>query len=325
MNTQPIEITQDIAQYFNSAALVESPQRVYRIDHRGMRLYYTFNEAEEITFYFSVTTMLKQVMPTSPFLIEWTANMGVDEAHEYMMFRAAYGTFMHAETAALTLSRRTDLDAMQQRLKDYIEVENLKPEAFNWYDDLCSDVLAWAQFMIDYDYKPYAIEILLAHPDGFGGALDDVGSITHEVSGFWGAETKDGRPKKTKKLITEDAIIDKKSGRKGFYSSAEAQLALYRRSWNYNFQKRQINKIFNWSPKAWTGMTPTYNFKDQTDTIEEQCLDSYIQIAKVKTRFNDIKPFKILGGEVDISEGVSRNIELIEVSSIIKEYHDRQD
>ena len=63
------------AEFFNEDALQEQPEPVYRLDSNGHRYYYTFDENGEPTFFVSVTTLIKQTMPTSPQLVKWIADM----------------------------------------------------------------------------------------------------------------------------------------------------------------------------------------------------------------------------------------------------------
>ena len=54
------------AVYFNADALKEPAYRLFQLNSDGHRYYYRFNDAGEPEFYPSVTTLLKQVMPTPP-------------------------------------------------------------------------------------------------------------------------------------------------------------------------------------------------------------------------------------------------------------------
>ena len=85
------------AVFFDTDALREPPYRVYQLNGDGHRYYYRFDESGEPVFYPSVTTLLKQVMPTSPFLIEWMLANGKEGAVEKRDLAAAYGTFMHIQ------------------------------------------------------------------------------------------------------------------------------------------------------------------------------------------------------------------------------------
>lgn len=326
---EQIQISGKVADFFDKKALRESPLRLQRIEYKGMRLYARMNEEGHVKFYLGITTLLHRVMPTPPSLIDWKVNMGKQEADRYTDERAKYGTFMHMQISALTINRKIDLEKMYDDLKEYMEQENVPVDrTVEWYDDLLNDVLAWAQFMKDTNYKPLAVEIKLAHSSGFATTLDQAAEITIEERGFFGevykTGAKKGQPKETKGLVTKRVIIDLKSGRKDFYESHEAQLCGQRRAWNENFKDLPISEIYNWSPKAWKTEIPTYNFKRQTETKQEEKLDSYIQLAGLET-IDEVKPFKIMGGVIDLENpDLSGNIKFVEPSTFLKPYDERK-
>lgn len=275
--------------YFDSTALVEAPEKVFRLNIGGYRYYYTFDEAQNPSFYVSVTTFIKKTMPTSPQLIKWIAERGYDESLEESADRAAYGTFLHIQLGSLIISKAYDLDTVRTKLENYIVSEKLPAKFLNYEEDFKKDILSFAQFMIDYKVNPLAIEIVLTHPDGYAGAIDLVAEITIEEKGFYGETYKSGvnagQPKESKKDKTITAIIDFKSGRKGFWEEHEIQLAAYREMWNNHFSKK-IDKLFNWSPKDWRNK-PTYNFKDQTESESANKLPYLISLMKLEDSKRD--------------------------------------
>lgn len=282
-----VTVEQIKAEFFNADALQEQPEPVYRLDSNGHRYYYTFDENGEPQFYVSVTTLIKQTLPTSPQLVKWIADMGYDESRRYAAERAAYGTFMHAQIGEYLITRTYDLDGLRDRLKSYIESEKLPSDFINYADDLKKDVLAFAQFAHDVDLKPLAIELVLTNPDdGYAGAIDLVAEITIEEKGFFGdvykTGAKAGQPKESKRQRRIRAIIDFKSGRKGFFEEHEIQLHAYMKMWNMNFEQYPVERVFNWSPKSYTGETPTYNFKDQTESKSAKKLPYLIELARIE-------------------------------------------
>ena len=280
------------AEYFNEDALQEQPEPVYRLDSSGHRYYYTFDESGEPIFYVSVTTLIKQTLPTSPQLIKWIADMGYEESQRYAQERAAYGTFMHSQLAELLIARSYNLNGLKERLKMYIESEQLPGDFINYADDFKKDILAFAQFMKDTDLKPLAIELVLTNPqDGYAGAIDLCAEITIEEKGFFGETYKTGanagKPKETKRQRRVRAIIDFKSGRKGFFPEHEVQLLAYKTMWNMHFENYPVEKVYNWSPKDWRGTTPTYNFKDQTDSKNALKLPYLVELARIEDEKRD--------------------------------------
>lgn len=312
------------AEFFNEDALQEQPETVFRLDSSGHRYYYTFDENGEPRFYVSVTTLIKQTLPTSPSLIKWIADMGYDESQRYAAERASYGTFMHAQIAELIINRSYDLNKLKERLKLYIESEKLPSDFINYADDFKKDILAFAQFMKDVDLKPLAIELVLTNPeDGYAGAIDLAAEITIEEKGFFGEVYKTGanagKPKETKRQRRIRAIIDFKSGRKGFFPEYEVQLHAYMKMWNMHFEAYPIEKVFNWSPKDWRGTTPSYNFKDQTESKNALKLPYLVELAKIEDEKRDNTIVSCTGViEIDNPTGLDDNIIELSLAEVVK-------
>lgn len=312
------------AEFFNEDALQEQPEPVYRLDSSGHRYYYTFDENGEPRFYVSVTTLIKQTLPTSPSLIKWIADMGYEESQRYAADRAAYGTFMHAQIAELLINRSYNLDQLKDRLKLYIESEKLPVDFINYADDLKKDILAFAQFMKDVNLKPLAIELVLTNPvDGYAGAIDLAAELTIEEKGYFGEVYKTGvnagKPKETKRQRTIRGIIDFKSGRKGFFPEHEVQLHAYKNMWNMHFEAYPIEKVFNWSPKDWRGTTPTYNFKDQTDSKNAQKLPYLVELARIEDEKRE-NTITVCNGIIDLDKpnGLENNITELSLAEVVK-------
>ena len=202
------------AMFFDKNALIEPKCAVYQLNTKGYRYYYKYDEQGEPQFYPSVTTILTQTMPEPIFLKQWRDKMGAEAADRYRDERAAYGTFMHALFGELLINRTIDLDSVQDKLKVYIEQKQLPVDFIFYCDDLKKDVLAFAQWVADYEVQPLAIEIaLVSEQRQYAGMIDLVCTL----------KTKEGR---------QTAIIDFKSGRNGFSEEHELQLHLYRDMWH---------------------------------------------------------------------------------------------
>ena len=290
------------ALFFDASALREPKYKVYRLDSNGYRYYYRFNEVGEPEFYPSVTTLLRQVMPTSPFLISWMMENGKEQAEEKRDLSAAYGTLMHMEFERLIISRKYDFDAVPEIVRAYMS-ENHLPDKF--FGDsvvkLRKDVLAFAQFIKDYNVKPLAIEIALVHPEHhFAGCVD----MPCEM-----VDTKTGEVFK--------AIVDFKSGRKGFFEEHEIQLHLYAMMWNVNFPDVQIERVFNFSPKDWR-TKPMYNLKDQTDSPNAAKVPALLQIAAIEDEKRN-NTITIVQGSISLDNNEPlRNILSISLAELVK-------
>lgn len=297
------------ALFFNADALKEPSYKVYQLNSDDHRYYYVFNAEGMPEFYPSVTTLLKQVMPTPPALLDWMIANGKEGSVEKRDLAAAYGTFMHAQFEKLIIGRRYDFDAVPTVLAEYLQENNLPESVFNtWVVKIRKDVLAFAQFVKDYNVKPMAIEIGLVHPEyHYAGCVDLPCFMTDP---------------KTGKIFT--AIVDFKSGRKGFYEEHELQLHLYRMMWNVNFPESQIERVFNFSPKDWR-VRPTYNLKDQTDSPNAEKLPYLLALAKIEDDKRD-NTFVIVHGILDLDKGkIADNLLSLSLADLIKSKFESKD
>ena len=316
-----MSVEEMISLFFNSDALVEQPERVYRLQSGSDRLYYTYDEKGEPDFYISVTSMIQKTTPTSPHLIKWMADMGYEESKEYANERANYGTFMHSEIARLLIDRKLNLDSMQERLKDYIDANDLPNGFVSHVDELKKDLLAFAQFVYDHNVKPLAIEIVLTHKMGYAGAIDLPCTMDIEEKGFFGDKYKSGpnkgKDKETKRIRNVVAIVDFKSGRKGFYEDHEIQLEAYRRMWNAAYPDKPAEKIFNWAPSDWR-TSPSYKLKDQSDSKNIEKFDHLVNLAMIE-KDKRKKSVMIVSGEIDMDNpDLSKNIMNISIEELVK-------
>lgn len=296
------------ALYFDNDCLVEPPYKVYQLNSKGYRYYYRYNEEGEPEFYPSVTTILSQTLPKSPWLIEWIASKGMEEAERYKMERAAYGTFMHAQFEKLLINRSYNLDELQANLKEYIDINRLPENFIHYADELKKDVLAFAQFVVDYDVRPLAVEIALVHPlFGYAGMIDCPCTMREKP----GSDER----------IT--AIVDFKSGKKGFYEDCEIQLHMYKEMWNFTFD-RQIDKVYNFSPKDWR-KKPTYNLKDQTDSVNASKIPHLLALAAIEDgKRNNV--FTSVYGEINLDEyDAANNITTLTLSELVKSRKPEED
>lgn len=294
---------EEMTAMFFDGALIETPYKVWQLNSKGHRYYYKFDDNGTPEFYPSVTTILSQTMPQSPFLIKWIADKGIDEAEKYKAERAAYGTFMHAQFEELIINRVYDLDGLKAKLKDYIDNNKLPADFIYYADDLRKDVLAFAQFVLDYDVKPLAVEIALVHPIyNYAGMIDLPCTML----------AKPG----SKDYI--NAIVDFKSGRKGFYEEAEIQLHLYKMMWNENFPDVPIERVFNFSPKDWR-KKPTYNLKDQTDSPNAQKIPYLLELAAIEDAKRD-NTFTAVTGEIclDAKPDLCDNVTSLTLAELIR-------
>lgn len=291
------------AMFFDEKTLIEPPYKVWQLNSKGHRYYYRYDDAGNSEFFPSVTTILSQTLPKAPHLINWIANKGIEEAERYKGERAAYGTFMHAAFEELLINRAYDLDGLKGKLKEYIEVYRLPDDFIYYADDLKKDVLAFAQFVLDYDVRPLAVEIALVHPYyKYAGMIDCPCTMRAKIG-------SDDRI---------NAIVDFKSGRKGFYEESEIQLGMYRDMWNVNFEQFPVTRIFNFSPKDWR-KKPSYNLKEQTESPNIRKIPYLLEIAAIEDEKRD-NTFTAVNGMVvlDDNPDLSQNVISLSLAELIK-------
>lgn len=291
------------AMFFDEKTLIEPPYKVWQLNSKGHRYYYRYDDNGNPEFFPSVTTILSQTLPKALHLIQWIANKGIEEAERYKGERAAYGTFMHAAFEELLINRAYDLDGLKGKLKEYIEVYRLPDDFIYYADDLKKDVLAFAQFVLDYDVRPLAVEIALVHPYyKYAGMIDCPCTMLAKIGG-------DERI---------NAIVDFKSGRKGFYEESEIQLGMYRDMWNVNFEQFPVTRIFNFSPKDWR-KRPSYNLKEQTDSPNIRKIPYLLEIAAIEDEKKD-NTFTSVNGMVllDNAPDLTQNVISLSLAELIK-------
>jgi hypothetical protein len=149
----------------------------------------------------------------------------------------------------------------------------------------------------------------------------EVKVLTNEV---FKSGPRKGQKKEGKEIQRKVAIVDLKSGRKGFFESAEIQLHQYKRMWEVNFPDIKIDDIFNWSPKAWTGATPTYNLKSQIKAKSAKKLDHLVAIAQIEDSGKN-NSLTICHGVITIADGLYNNIEYMELAELVKKRHEPLD
>lgn len=293
-----LEISDFQSLYFDKDALREPAYKLKRVDFEGARWYYTIIDGQ-IYWSISTTGLLDKTLAKPIELLKYIASFGSWEAYRSEMKRlAAYGTAMHAAIESyilgtFDLSYKNVVELLTKYNALYDE-ENIKK--------LRKDVLAIAQFCIDKDVKPLAVEVMVFDPmTKVAGTIDLICEMTFNK----------------KRII---ALVDFKSGRNGFYETHELQLHIYKRLCAVQFPEIHIDKLFNLAPKEWRE-EPSYTLKDQTGTSDfkiDHLLAMYhhdypvigpkdIRVFNGTAEFG--KPIGNLYSRVDAEEFVRRNDE----------------
>ena len=293
-----------------------------RLDKDGKRRYWRIDELNNPVFYFSVTTFLHSVLPTSPQLIKYVADKGYEASQIDMNNKAMYGTLLHTVCQNLLVEGTIDIQLLAKTIENYC-IENDIDKKFikEWNNQLVKDVMAFAQFIMDYQVKPLTIEMMLpSNQFGFAGAIDLVCEMTISEKGFFGEVYKSGEqkgnPKETKRDTIVNAIVDLKSGRKGFWESHELQLECYRLLMLEHYPEIKIDKLFNWSPKDWE-KEPSYNLKDQTNSRNLAKLPHLLSVYKIQFEGRDRYIQKIIGN-IDLTNNIMPKLEYIHESEYVK-------
>lgn len=270
-----------------------------RIDSKSDRFYYSADDG--ISFYPSVTTIIDACAPMPFGLKKWYADMGWDNAREAMDRAAHYGTCMHMLIAEFLQRKQITLDEeIDIRVKQYRDENELDFNNQWWADSLRKDILSFAAFANEKNLEVLAIEVPLSSKLGYGGTADIVGELDFN-----------------KKRVR--AIIDEKSGKKGFYETHELQLHAYKEAWNETVPDLPVTMVFNWAPKDWT-KEPTYTLTNQTDSENAGKFWHYLQIFK---QYHDTKPkpFIACKGTVHLGREFAANYEVIDVEKVLTEKH----
>jgi hypothetical protein len=279
-------ITELKAMYFNADALTLPPVPLYRYQHRGDRFYYYIDPTQAldpqdkppVCFAVGVTTLTRKTIPQPEGLTRWQADMGYDAAIAYRDLRAAYGTLMHTCIATLLIKRVIDLDTMDEVVANYCKANHITDaNVGSWADDMRQDLLAFAQFMREYNVQPLAIELsLVSKLHGFAGTLDLLCRMDIPTKSKWGETYKTGdrkgEPKETVQPVTTLALVDFKSGRTsngGLHNAAQLRLCKMLLTENYPEWQGVEVKLFNWNPKDWR-TAPAYTLTDQTYSFSKE-------------------------------------------------------
>jgi hypothetical protein len=226
-----------------------------RFNMSGKRYYFDI-DAEQVTLYPSVTSIIAKEFPMEQHLIDWMIN--TPNWREIRDSKADYGTAMHHLIADAITKQEFNyhFNYMYDKVKDL----NLRYFDTIRFDSLAKDLAAFAKFACDVNLKPLACEIALISKDlNFAGAIDLVCELT----------IKDK---------THTAIVDYKSNHAGKSGAGNAyQLEMYKILWEENYPELRIEKLFNWMPKDFRTEKPTYHFLNHTDSANMDVLINRVQ------------------------------------------------
>jgi len=256
-------------------------QKVFRVNIGAGRHYR--NEAGE-TFK-SITTFLSQTMPPNKFLNTWRENKieelgSVDAAYEFVQSTADYGTGLHIAVADFCRNGFVDWVEFETFVYEYLmSVGFTNSTLHSAARELVNDFASMLAFVHQYEVKILAVEIPVFSSDGFVTLVD----LVVEMNAL---NYTDKTPADKRQRIR--AIVNLKSGKKGFFESHVFQLIGERRAFNETYSQTcgfQIEEVFNLAPSDWR-KEPTFKLARQTKPIVERGLDEefdlYVQVGKKK-------------------------------------------
>lgn len=299
--------------------LREAPRKLYRVDGKERR-YYHVDEAG-IHWFLGTTSAIDAALRQSPHIVKWIADTGWDESQKIKNDKAEYGTFMHAQIAEFLIAKTYDLDRAEEIVKGWEDLHSPEADTSGWAELLRNDLPAFAQFAHDYKLKPLAIELVLASDElGIAGAIDLVAKITIEEDGVSESEVyksgpRKGQPKEIKVEREILAMIDFKSGRKGFFEAHEIQLHAYRAIWDENFPDMPVEQVRNWAPMEWR-KRPTYKFEDQTNKLSRFKLPHLLALALQDVPVKPAIRTETIG-VLTLGEDPSENVREIDIEALI--------
>lgn len=285
------------ALYFDSDALVEPAIRLWRIDGGDFRYYYDITNGEPI-FYGSVTSVIGAELQIGKELIEWIAERGIEEAEAERDERADYGTIMHILIAYFLIGKIS----LQKASIIAFVCEHLHNNYKQWWiKSLQKDLLSFAQFVNEHNVKPLAIEVTLASRKlGIAGTIDLICKMEFN-----------------RKIVL--AIVDFKSGKKGFHEAHEIQLHAYKQIWEENYPDMPIEYVFNWAPSDWR-TKPAYHLKNQTESKKRFKLPHLIAMFKIDG-YDKPKKRLFVNGDIQPGIDISKNFEFIDIEQYVRNKH----
>lgn len=276
-----------LPEFFDADALHVPAEITYRVDNQGERLYARAT-ADGMRIVPSVTTILR-LMPKGDHLMKWAADNfnSYDESREFVQIRAEYGTFMHILFKEILLGNTLSMnvDALGESFKNHLEsigASAAKHDLKQVGRDLRQDLFAFVKFCLDYKVRPLAIEYIV-FGEKYAGAADLVCKMTlRSERTIKPKGTFEGLPfmrydskQPGEKVVVEEkeiiALLDFKSGRKGFHDDNVLQLHALRELWNAERPEHPIERIYNFGCKNYRlplGKSEPYNLKDQSKNEE---------------------------------------------------------
>lgn len=326
-------VTEELfAAYFDKNALRLPPYQLHRFG-QGFRTYYTFGDEKEgrivravPKMFVGVTSLIKSVLPTSPYLVDWLIAQGSrEESNIVVEERAEYGTMLHKCIEHLLINREFDLEDIRAFILG-TPLDGVRYNIEDWEKWLRQDILGFARFMLDHNVEPLFIEgSLKSDKYRIGGTIDLFCKMDWSIKGFFGEVYKSGErkgePKETSMTVRIYGLIDFKSSRKSLHLEHEIQLAFYEKMLKENFGdfSEMPVYLFNWRPKDWRS-EPDYMLTNQTGKHSDEVLDTLVKMFFLMNKI-DGKKRLFMGGKLELKEGIERNYDTVSLEHLLMKKH----
>lgn len=265
-----------IEQGFEQKTLKLQGERVYRVQIGGLRHY----RRESGQIYKSLTTFLSAVMPSNRFLDNWKMGMAAelgskDAVDEFVSKTADYGTALHIAVADYCRNSGVDWLEFEQQAYFMLQESGLSADSLEYaVPEFIRDFAGLVQFFHDYRVKVLAVEIPVWMEEGVATLIDLVVEMD--------AKNYDKTP--PEKRERHHAIINLKSGKKGFFESHVMQLVGERMMFNQLYSEVlgfEIEHVYNLSPADWKEK-PSYKLKNQTESIGfDNMVEQFLLFLKI--------------------------------------------
>lgn len=277
---------------FWSGKGVAEPE-IFRLEKQSFRWYYQTNP---IQFYTSITTWLKQVMPTAYFLNKWYKENDIEYLNERMHYSSNYGTLAHIMMVLLLKHGSIDLSGIDTAVEVYwqaneMEEANLLDELATkeqWISRIKNDLLCIVAFIQERNFEAIAIEWMGDYkgsekiPMKWAGQVDLVGEID------WNGGRK-------------TAIIDLKTG--NLYNDQVYQLIGNKLQWDQYNPDINIDLLMNLQPKDFSNKS---KFKLKNRKVDSDTFETFKDYARIASRTVNQQPSNI----VDFDKELSRDSDL---------------
>jgi len=291
MNNEEILIDDCLPVYWDDKALQPVTFNLRRIDHKGKRKYATIAGNKVDKLFTSVTSFSKAVLPIGEGLLKWTKDKTPEQINDILDRSSAYGTLM--DILFNYLLRDRELHSVQEVVNQFAFDKGLTIDANKWIYQLKRDILAFIQFIKDYEVKPLATSLALVldlQEEDLGyprlaGTLDLICEMNNKIATKTDIKKGD-LPRRVIGLIDYKAKIGDMSGtteRNSFYDSECLQVILYAKMAKVHLQL-EPEIVADFSPKNWR-TNPDYNLKiwNGTQVYERmnQKLEHYLRIYQI--------------------------------------------